>query len=203
MKSWMIRSAVIAGIGCMLAACNFAHAQLAPPDPGACASPIVVMFGEIDEKLAHKVAGQLLDADSNICKEPTTLYIDSPGGDIVAGGMIVDAILLSHRPVDTVNTAEAASMAAIIFETATGKRIAWPHSTLMLHRARLTLHGSPEQAQSQLAIWSRLLDRYETSIAAKLGMTLDQYRRAADAEIRLLPDEAVKAHLADEVATRK
>lgn len=158
----------------------------------------VTLFGEIDMKLAQETAASIYACDKQ--DEFTTLFINSPGGSVVAGGMIVDAIRLAKHPVYTVDIAEAASMAAIIFE-AGSKRIMWPHSFLMLHQARLMLSGSPEQVASELKLYGSYVPEYERLIAGKAQITVEQLRKVCADEWYLRADEAVRAHLADEVAT--
>lgn len=171
----------------------------AQPEDG-CTSPVVTLFGEITQELATKVASSIIASDSEKCAEPMLLYINSPGGDIVAGSLIVDAMALSHRPVDTINVGEAASMAAIVYLKG-HKRTAWPHAILMLHRSFHRMTGTLDQVASEYALWVRILDGYETDIATRMGLSLADYRHLADAELWMLPDQAIKLHLTDEIAT--
>ena len=81
---------------------------------------------------------------------PIILYINSPGGDIVAGFGVIDAILTSKTPVYTVNLGECSSMGFLIF-IAGAKRFAMPHCEFLMH------DGSSGGADSM----AKLRDRIE------------------------------------------
>lgn len=60
------------------------------------------------------------------------IFINSPGGNVVEGYNICNAILKSKTPVDTYNTGMCASMAAMIFMTGR-KRVMADYSSMMIH----------------------------------------------------------------------
>lgn len=64
---------------------------------------------------------------------PVKLIINSPGGDIFAGMSIINYIKLHKYPVDIIVDCMAASMACVILQAATGKRLAMPDAVLMHH----------------------------------------------------------------------
>ena len=65
-------------------------------------------------------------------RKPIILYINSPGGAVVEGYGVIDAIINSKTPVYTVNQAACFSMGFLIF-IAGHKRYAMPHSEFLLH----------------------------------------------------------------------
>lgn len=65
-------------------------------------------------------------------REPIILYINSPGGSVIDGYGLVDAILTSKTPIYTVNQAQCCSMGFLIF-IAGKKRYAMPHSQFLMH----------------------------------------------------------------------
>ena len=82
-------------------------------------------------------------------RKPIYLYINSPGGSVVDGFSIVDAILLSKTPVYTVNLALSASMAFYIF-AAGHKRIALPHSEFLLHEGQVGSFNNTLKVKDQI-----------------------------------------------------
>ena len=73
--------------------------------------------------------------DKGIPKEerkPIFLYINSPGGSVVDGYGLIDAILSSETPVYTINQALCASMGFLIF-IAGHKRFSMQHSEFLMH----------------------------------------------------------------------
>lgn len=63
---------------------------------------------------------------------PIKLYINSPGGHVVDGYGLIDAIITSKTPVWTINQAMCASMGFLIF-IAGDKRFAMPHAEFLMH----------------------------------------------------------------------
>src|SRR5690606_49060 len=66
-------------------------------------SRYIMLFGEINDKLAHAVCRRLLalSADSDA---PITMMISSPGGHVESGDAIHDMIGFVRAPVVTVGT---------------------------------------------------------------------------------------------------
>ena len=85
----------------------------------------------IDSCSSSELIKQLMFLDRQESSE-ITLYINSPGGDVVSGLAVYDFINTLESPVRTVCIGTAASMAAIIF-LAGKKREMLPHTRLMLH----------------------------------------------------------------------
>lgn len=65
-------------------------------------------------------------------RKPIKLYINSPGGSVVDGYGLIDAILTSETPVYTINQALCASMGFLIF-IAGHKRYSMQHSEFLMH----------------------------------------------------------------------
>jgi ATP-dependent Clp protease protease subunit len=65
-------------------------------------------------------------------RKPIIIFINSPGGQVVEGWALIDAITNSKTPVYTVNLGQCASMAFMI-AIAGHKRYAMPHSEYMMH----------------------------------------------------------------------
>src|SRR5580698_1276076 len=96
----------------------------------------VVFIGrEIDDALANVVIAQLLFLDAEDPGKDIMLYINSPGGDVVAGLSIYDTMQFLHCDVATVCVGQAASMGSFLLAAgAHGKRSALPHSSVMIHQ---------------------------------------------------------------------
>lgn len=94
--------------------------------------------GEIDENVIDNIVYHIMrynriDKDVPVNdRQPIILYINSPGGSVVDGYGVIDAILLSVTPVYTVNLALCASMGFLIY-LAGQKRYSMPHSEFLMH----------------------------------------------------------------------
>ena len=94
--------------------------------------------GVIDEEIISSIAFHILKynrEDKGVPvdqRKPIILYINSPGGSVIDGYGLIDAILCSKTPVYTVNQALCASMGFLIF-LAGEKRFSMPRSEFLLH----------------------------------------------------------------------
>ena len=65
--------------------------------------------------------------------DPISLYINTPGGDVLSGLAIYDTIKLLKSPVKTICIGLAASMGSIILCAGT-ERLMLPHSKVLIHQ---------------------------------------------------------------------
>ena len=96
---------------------------------------IVKIRGEITEESALDFTDQLLELNME-SDEPITVLINSPGGEINSGLMMLDAITGSKAPIRMVCRGKAYSMGALLFAGAK-ERLMLPNSELMLHQPLL------------------------------------------------------------------
>ena len=95
---------------------------------------IVVLGEPVEDDNANRIVSQLLvlsadDPESDIC-----LYINSPGGSVMAGLAIYDTMQLIPNDVATVAVGFAASMGQILLcAGAPGKRYAFPSAQVVMH----------------------------------------------------------------------
>lgn len=169
------------------------HAQALLPDPEP-KTTLVTVFGPIDHAMAEKVAGQLLGASE--LGESVTMVIDSPGGDVSAGDLIVSAMQLSKNPIHTICIGTCASMAAFVFEFG-AERTMWPRATLMFHQPHYSLEGNPGQVRSELRAFDKDVAYYENYVAKRAGLSLPAYRALVADELWLTSEDAVAKKLVD------
>lgn len=75
---------------------------------------------------------QLMYLEADAPGDPITLYISSPGGDVISAMAVYDYIMLMHSPVNTVCIGLAASMGAVLF-LAGKERSMLAHTQIMIH----------------------------------------------------------------------
>lgn len=131
---------------------------------------------------------ELLQLDS-LGKKSIAIWINSPGGDVMQGYSIFNAILKSKTPVDTFCVGAAASMAAVIFQ-AGRKRIMADYAWLMYHNP----FGSDDKTMIQT-----MTDSLVTMVASKSGMTNDQVAKMFDRTSYIQPIEALNMGLCDQI----
>jgi len=163
---------------------------------------IIFIGKEIDDKLANEVIGVLLYLDSEDNNKPIYLYINSAGGSVIAGLSIYDTMQHIKSPVITINVGLAASMASFLLAAGEkGKRIALPHSRIMIHQAMGGAQGQAEdikvEAQQILQIhenivrmYSRVTGKDQDTIRADLMR--DNFMSAEEAKDYGLIDQVIQ-----------
>ena len=115
---------------------------------------IIVLGTPIDDAVSNLVVAQLLHLESDDTDKDIHLYINSPGGSITSLFAIYDAMQHVRPDVSTVVVGLAASSAAVLLAAgAEGKRLAMPHSRVMLHQP----HGGAEGTAADIEIEARLI----------------------------------------------
>ena len=96
---------------------------------------IIFLDGEITSQTANLVIAQLIYLEGKDPDKDIMMYINSPGGSVVAGMAIYDTMNYIKCDVCTICVGMAASMAAILLSSgARGKRFALPNSEVMIHQ---------------------------------------------------------------------
>lgn len=136
---------------------------------------ILVLGEPVEDDNANRLVAQLLllsseDPHSDIC-----LYINSPGGSVMAGLAIYDTMQLIPNDVATVAVGFAASMGQMLLcAGAAGKRFALPNAQIVMHEGSAGLGGSAADVEIQAANLLATLDRMRRLIAHHTGNRLDQ-----------------------------
>lgn len=122
---------------------------------------IIFLGTPIDDYTANTLQAQMLYLDSVDPGKDISVYINSPGGSVVAGLGIYDTMQFISSDVSTLCTGMAASMAAVLLVAGeTGKRQALPHSRVMIHQP---LGGVQGQA-SDIEIEAREIQKYKKEL---------------------------------------
>lgn len=95
----------------------------------------IFLWGGVDEKSAEKICNQLLYLEADKPGEEITFYINSPGGVVTHGFLMMDVMNMITSPVKTVCMGMAASMGSILLSAGVkGKREIWPNARVMIHQ---------------------------------------------------------------------
>jgi ATP-dependent Clp protease protease subunit len=96
---------------------------------------IIFLTGAIDDNVASVVCAQLLFLESQDPSKDIFMYINSPGGVVSSGLAMYDTMQYIKPDVSTVCIGQAASAGSLLLMAgAKGKRIALPHSKVMIHQ---------------------------------------------------------------------
>ena len=162
---------------------------------------ILFLGSEVNDGVANSLVAQMLYLDSEDSSKPIYLYINSPGGSVTAGLAIFDTIQYVKSEVVTICVGLAASMGAFLLAAGTkGKRVALPHSRIMIHQP---LGGTSRRQASDIEIEAReilrMKDMLNHSLADMSGQTFEKIEKDTDRDYFLSAQEAMEYGLIDRV----
>jgi len=162
---------------------------------------ILFLGSEVNDAIANSLVAQMLYLDSEDNSKPIYLYINSPGGSVTAGLAIYDTIQYVKSDVVTICVGLAASMGAFLLGAGTkGKRLALPHSRIMIHQP---LGGTSQRQASDIEIEAReilrIKDMLNQSMADMTGQELAKIEKDTDRDYFLSAEEAKNYGLIDRV----
>jgi ATP-dependent Clp protease protease subunit len=161
---------------------------------------IIFLGSEIDDELANQIIGVMLYLDSEDSTKPIYLYINCPGGSVIAGLAIFDCMQHIKSEVITINLGLAASMASFIMAAGSkGKRLALPSSRIMIHQPMGGARGQAEDIKVEAAQIMRIRDNLVKMYSMMSGQTQDQVTKDLDRDNFMSAQEALEYGLIDRV----
>ncbi len=166
---------------------------------------IIVLSDEVNDATASIVVAQLLFLESQDSEKDIYLYINSPGGSITAGMAIYDTMQYVKCDVSTICVGMAASMGAVLLAGgAKGKRIALPHSEIMIHQPLIGggLSGQCTDIKIHSDHLVKTRDKLNKILAHDTGKSIEEIAEATERDNYLSAEEAVEFGLIDKVIER-
>ena len=155
-------------------------------------SRTVLVFGEIDMRLAERVTAQLL-ALSNESEEPIKVVINSPGGHVESGDTIHDMIRYCGPQVKVIGTGWVASAGAHIFLGATKEnRLCLPNTRFLLHQPMGGVRGQASDIQIEAEQIIKMRDRVNRMISEETGQPVERIIKDTQRNYWLSAEEAVE-----------
>ena len=131
------------------------------------------------------------------------MFINSPGGSVVAGLGIYDTMQYVTPDVSTICTGLAASMGAVLLSSGTkGKRTCLQHSRVMIHQPSGGMQGQFSDMEITYNLIKELRKELYDILAFNTGQTFDQIEKDSDRDNWMKAEEAKEYGLVDEVLTR-
>jgi len=161
---------------------------------------MVNLSGAINTKSINKAVKAVLEWDGQ-SHDPIWLMIDSFGGSVDAGFILIDVIRSIDSPVYAVVTSKAYSMGAIITAYCQ-KRYILKHGTMMFHEASYGALGEDPTIRSRMEFNQAYLDRIHHELAQIMKMDYAKYRQRIRDAWWVSSEEAVEAHMVDAVVDK-
>jgi ATP-dependent Clp protease protease subunit len=161
---------------------------------------IIFLSEEVDDGIANAIVAYLLYLDSEDQNKPIYLYINSPGGSITAGMAIYDTMQHIKSEVVTICVGLAASMGSFLLAAGTkDKRIALPHSRIMIHQPSGGTRGQATDIEIEAREIIRIRHQLNQIYANRTGQPLAKIEKDMDRDYFMSADEAKEYGLIDRV----
>jgi ATP-dependent Clp protease protease subunit len=155
----------------------------------------------VDDASANDVMAQLLTLESTDPDRDITMYINSPGGSFTAMTAIYDTMQYVRPDIITVCLGQAASAAAVLLAAGSpGKRMALPHSRIIIHQpATEGGYGQGSDIEIQAREIMRMRTQLEELLAKHSNQSVEKVRRDIDRDKIMTADETKEYGLVDTV----
>ncbi|MBC8195530.1 MAG: ATP-dependent Clp protease proteolytic subunit [Acidimicrobiia bacterium] len=161
---------------------------------------IIFIGTPIDDTIANLVCAQLLHLESENPDRDISLYINSPGGDINALFAIYDTMQYIKPDITTICFGQAASAAAVLLAAgAPGKRLALPHSRVLIHQPYAGAQGQVSDIELASREIQRLKAQLEEILADHTGQEVEKIHSDTDRDFVMTAQEAKEYGIIDEV----
>ena len=162
----------------------------------------IIISGEITQRLAASVMGQLLAmaADSS---DDITIYVNSQGGHVEAGDTIHDVIRFIKPKIRMVGTGWVASAGALIYVAAPREqRFCLPNTRFLLHQPAGGAGGTASDIEIEAKEILRMRDRLNRIFARETGQPLERIEEDTHRNFWLDATAAVRYGLVGRIVER-
>ncbi|MFM8648446.1 MAG: ATP-dependent Clp protease proteolytic subunit [Actinomycetota bacterium] len=159
----------------------------------------------IDDTIANLVCAQLIHLESENPDKDINIYINSPGGDITALFAIYDTMQFIKNDIATICLGQAASAAAVLLAAGTkGKRLALPHSRVLLHQPYGQVgYGQVTDLEIAAKEILRMRDLLEEILANHTGQPIERIHEDTDRDFVMEANEALAYGIIDDVISSR
>jgi ATP-dependent Clp protease protease subunit len=166
---------------------------------------IIFLQTPIDDTVASVICAQLIHLESENPDKDVNLYINSPGGDITAMFAIYDTMQFIKNDIATICLGQAASAAAVLLASGTkGKRLALPHSRVLLHQPYGQVgYGQVTDLEIAAKEILRMRELLEEILAHHTGQSLERIHNDTDRDFVMEAKEAIEYGIIDDVLTSR
>jgi ATP-dependent Clp protease protease subunit len=160
--------------------------------------------GGIDDAIADSIVAQLLFLEAEDPEQDIYLYLNSPGGSITAGLAIYDTMQHIRPDVCTICFGLAASMGAFLLcSGAPGKRMALPHSRIMIHQPLGGAQGQAVDIEIRAKEILYLKNQLNHLMAEHTKQPFERIETDTDRDFFMSAEEAKAYGLIDQVLSRE
>ena len=165
---------------------------------------IVFVNGPIHDGMSSLVVAQLLHLEAENPSKEISMYVNSPGGSVIAGMSIYDTMQYIKPKVSTLVCGLAASMGSVIaLGGETGLRFSLPNSEFLIHQPSGGSQGTAEDILIQSRHIEQTRERFYQLYMRHTGQDYETVRLALDRDKWMTAEEAKQwGHVDDIVISR-
>ena len=161
---------------------------------------VIFMTGQVEDHMANLIVAQMLYLESENPDKDIHLYINSPGGSVIAGLSIYDTMQFIQPNVSTMCIGQAASMGAMLLAGgAKGKRYALPHSRLMIHQPSGGAQGQASDIEIQANEIIKMRENLNILLSKHTGQEVETIARDTERDHYMSAEQALEYGLVDKI----
>ena len=165
---------------------------------------IIRVTGEINMISADIITSQLLYLEAEDTKADITMYINSPGGEVLAGLGIYDTMQYIMPDVSTICVGMAASMGSfLLMGGAKGKRYIFPNCEVMIHQPSGSTQGKESDIQRAAIHIARLKDKLYKEYNKHTGQSIEKLTADMDRDTWMTAEEALAYGIVDKIIYKR
>lgn len=155
---------------------------------------------EFSDIYVAKIQGEVIAKVNRLASdEPLYLVLDTPGGSVFAGAILIDNLKALGHPIHTI-TVFSASMGYQLVQNM-GTRYILPTGILMSHRAAGGVQGQfYGEIESRLQMIKDVVDSLDEVAANRTNTTIENYRKSVQNELWAIGSKAIASSQADAIA---
>lgn len=133
-------------------------------------------------------------------RKPIKIFIDTPGGDVIATWSFIRVVEISKTPVYTINMCCAYSAGADILASG-HKRFAMPGTSVLIHSGSCYYGGTQEQAESMKKFGDKLTKKVTDYFLSHTKVDPKIFKKKAPSDWYLDEEEALENGVIDKIIT--
>ena len=164
---------------------------------------IIFLSDEVNDLTSSLIVAQMLYLESVDPDKDISFYINSPGGSVTAGMAIYDTMQYIKCDVSTICIGMAASMGAFLLAAGTkGKRLALPHSEIMIHQPSGGAQGQCSDIKIRADLLLRTRDTLNRILAERTGKPIETIEKDTERDNFMTAEQALEYGLIDRIIDR-
>ena len=164
---------------------------------------IIFLSDEVNDLTSSLIVAQMLYLEAIDPDKDISFYINSPGGSVTAGMAIYDTMQFVKCDVTTICIGMAASMGAFLLAAGTkGKRLALPHSEIMIHQPSGGAQGQCSDIKIRADLLLRTRDTLNRILAERTDKPIETIEKDTERDNFMTAEQALEYGLIDRIIDR-